>query len=199
MINPLGYLLDTHGHENQSSSLNNLGREARNIDARPQPHDRASEAHKLRNSALVCPELNSTALRLLCITLLELSGSTNRFLLMARYALRSVSCVSGIGISQNRKLSLAYTHHEAKVVGRKGSSNSAIVILHGLFGSKQNNRSISKALARCLNCSVYALDLRNHGDSPHHTEHTYSTMADDVEQFVNENIDGPVTLIGHSM
>ena len=118
---------------------------------------------------------------------------------MARYAVRSIPRLNGIGISQRRKLSLAYTRYGAKAVGRNGSSKSPIVILHGLFGSKQNNRSISRALARCLDCSVYALDLRNHGDSPHHTEHTYSTMADDVEHFVDENIDGPVTLIGHSM
>ena len=118
---------------------------------------------------------------------------------MARHALRSFPRLGDIGVSQRRKLSLAYTRHDVPAVGRKGSSNPVIIILHGLFGSKQNNRSISKALAQHLGSSVYALDLRNHGDSPHHAEHTYSTMADDVEQFVDENIKGPVILIGHSM
>ncbi|KAK4690715.1 hypothetical protein P7C71_g6143, partial [Lecanoromycetidae sp. Uapishka_2] len=89
--------------------------------------------------------------------------------------------------------------------------------MHGLFGSKQNNRSISKALARDLKTPVYALvslcavpknmgfaakfhqDLRNHGDSPHDANHDYQAMADDVEEFVDEHGLKLPTLIGHSM
>lgn len=42
-------------------------------------------------------------------------------------------------------------------------------------------------------------DLRNHGDSPHDPVHTYSSMADDVDQFMDDHgIKHPV-LIGHSM
>ena len=42
-------------------------------------------------------------------------------------------------------------------------------------------------------------DLRNHGDSPHHAVHTYASMADDVEQFIDEHgINRPI-IIGHSM
>ncbi|KAG0135155.1 Alpha/Beta hydrolase protein [Tuber indicum] len=72
--------------------------------------------------------------------------------------------------------------------------------MHGLFGSKQNNHSISKALARDLNRPVYTLDLRNHGESPHTPQHNYEAMAGDVEHFLKENKLGPKTvLIGHSM
>ncbi|KAJ4389141.1 hypothetical protein N0V93_006603 [Gnomoniopsis smithogilvyi] len=71
--------------------------------------------------------------------------------------------------------------------------------MHGLFGSKKNNRSISKALARDLGRSIYALDLRNHGDSPHDPRHDYTAMAEDVSAFIKEHkLDKP-TLIGHSM
>ncbi|OJD15148.1 hypothetical protein AJ78_04573 [Emergomyces pasteurianus Ep9510] len=74
-----------------------------------------------------------------------------------------------------------------------------IVFMHGLFGSKQNNRSISKALGNHLKTRIYALDLRNHGDSPHLPEHDYTTMADDVEEFIhNLKLAKPI-LIGHSM
>lgn len=97
-----------------------------------------------------------------------------------------------------RHLSLAYTHHLPAGVAQN-CRIAPIVILHGLFGSKQNNRSISKALALNLKCSVYALDLRNHGDSPHDTNHSYSAMADDIQEFVEAQALGPVTLIGHSM
>lgn len=103
-----------------------------------------------------------------------------------------------VQISQKRTLRLAYAHYPA--FGRPEHLDIApIVILHGLFGSKQNNRSIGKALSRQLRCSVYALDLRNHGSSPHNADHTYVAMADDVQEFVEGEGLGPVTLLGHSM
>ncbi|KAJ5493401.1 Protein ABHD11 [Penicillium diatomitis] len=74
-----------------------------------------------------------------------------------------------------------------------------IVFLHGLFGSKQNNRTISKALARDLKCRIYNLDLRNHGDSFHAPEHNYSAMAEDVQEFMDQQKLEKSVLIGHSM
>ncbi|EFX01046.1 alpha beta hydrolase fold family [Grosmannia clavigera kw1407] len=74
-----------------------------------------------------------------------------------------------------------------------------IIFLHGLFGSKKNNRSISRALARDLGRYVYAPDARNHGDSPHNPRHDYNAMADDLENFIHEHKLKDVTLIGHSM
>jgi len=71
--------------------------------------------------------------------------------------------------------------------------------MHGLFGSKKNNRGISKALARDLKRPVYAVDLRNHGDSPHDPRHDYVSMADDVAGFIDEHGLQKATLIGHSM
>lgn len=97
-----------------------------------------------------------------------------------------------------RELSLAYTLHEPPK-NTSGHHERPIIIMHGLFGSKQNNRSISKALARDLGVPIYAIDLRNHGDSPHDPEHTYTAMADDVEQFIDEHKLSSATLIGHSM
>ncbi|KAI9700461.1 MAG: hypothetical protein M1836_002476 [Candelina mexicana] len=71
--------------------------------------------------------------------------------------------------------------------------------MHGLFGSKKNNRSISKALARDLSRSVYAIDLRNHGDSAHDPLHNYNAMAEDVEAFIETHELSKPTLMGHSM
>jgi pimeloyl-ACP methyl ester carboxylesterase len=56
-----------------------------------------------------------------------------------------------------------------------------------------------RALARDLGRYVYALDLRNHGESPHHKRHDYEAMADDVQHFISEHNLADTTLIGHSM
>ena len=75
--------------------------------------------------------------------------------------------------TSRRQLSLAYTKHSV-IQSNPEDTHAPLVILHGLFGSKQNNRSISKyaviairqvglksdysrALARDLRRSVYAL------------------------------------------
>jgi pimeloyl-ACP methyl ester carboxylesterase len=50
-----------------------------------------------------------------------------------------------------------------------------------------------------LNRPVYALDLRNHGDSPHSPQHDYLSLADDVAGFMAEHGLQNTTLIGHSM
>ncbi|KAJ2158821.1 hypothetical protein GGF46_003474 [Coemansia sp. RSA 552] len=74
-----------------------------------------------------------------------------------------------------------------------------LVILHGLFGSKQNWRAISKQLAHTLGCSTYSIDLRNHGDSPHQAPHSYTAMSGDIVRFIEEHgLQKPI-LIGHSM
>ncbi|KAL5614201.1 hypothetical protein BROUX41_000040 [Berkeleyomyces rouxiae] len=74
-----------------------------------------------------------------------------------------------------------------------------IVMMHGLFGCKKNNRTISKVLARELRRPVYNIDLRNHGDSPHSERHDYVALAADVFAFISHlEMDKP-TIIGHSM
>lgn len=74
-----------------------------------------------------------------------------------------------------------------------------IIFLHGLFGSKSNNRSISRQLSKLLNCDIYCVDLRNHGDSPHNKRHDYPSMAADIERFIKDNQIIKPILIGHSM
>ncbi|KAJ2306489.1 hypothetical protein IWW55_001430 [Coemansia sp. RSA 2706] len=74
-----------------------------------------------------------------------------------------------------------------------------MVILHGLFGSKQNWRAIAKQLSRTLGCSTYTVDLRNHGDSPHQRPHTYATMASDIVRFIGDHQLARPILLGHSM
>ncbi|KAF2728942.1 alpha/beta-hydrolase [Polyplosphaeria fusca] len=94
-----------------------------------------------------------------------------------------------------RTVDLAFDVHDN---GGK-ATGAPIVVLHGLFGSKKNNRSISKALARDLSRPIYAIDLRNHGDSAHHKIHNYTVLADDTEAFLKKHNLKDATLVGHSM
>jgi len=80
---------------------------------------------------------------------------------------------------------------------REVGEGSPIVILHGLFGSSDNWLSIAKVLSESH--KVYAVDQRNHGQSPHDDTFNYEVMADDLKEFlVQHQIEKPI-VIGHSM
>ncbi|KAK4539991.1 hypothetical protein LTR36_009889 [Oleoguttula mirabilis] len=96
-------------------------------------------------------------------------------------------------------IKLAYDLHEPPDAKEGSSRNAPIIFMHGLFGSKKNNRSMSKVFARDLNRPVYAIDLRNHGDSSHDARHDYTALAEDVELFLQHHGLKNSTLIGHSM
>ncbi|XP_046820074.1 protein ABHD11 isoform X3 [Vespa crabro] len=93
---------------------------------------------------------------------------------------------------------LAYASYESM----KENSNVTIhpiVIMHGLFGSKNNWNSLSKAIHQKSQRKVIAVDARNHGDSPHSSEMSYKHMAKDVVQLLNDLELEKAILIGHSM
>ncbi|KAI1355025.1 alpha beta hydrolase fold family [Xylaria sp. FL0043] len=96
------------------------------------------------------------------------------------------------------RVQLVFDHH-APPKSDRHRQDSPIIFMHGLFGSKKNNRSVSKVLARDLNRHVYAIDLRNHGESEHADRHDYLAMADDVAGFIHDHGLKEPTLIGHSM
>lgn len=72
-----------------------------------------------------------------------------------------------------------------------------IIILHGLFGTLDNWQTIAKQLAE--NYSVYIIDLRNHGRSPHAEPFDYPTMAADLQTFMESHWIYKAHIIGHSM
>ncbi len=77
------------------------------------------------------------------------------------------------------------------------AAGTPVVILHGLLGSSGNWRSIARRLAE--QHRVFALDLRNHGESPHLDSMSYPAMADDVRAFLDTHDIDAATIIGHSM
>lgn len=80
---------------------------------------------------------------------------------------------------------------------RKEGKGSPIVIIHGLYGSSDNWLAISKRLSG--HHTVYAIDLRNHGRSPHHPDHTFSDMVNDLAQFFDDHQIEKAIVLGHSM
>ncbi len=72
-----------------------------------------------------------------------------------------------------------------------------IIILHGLFGSSRNWRSIAGILAEKY--KIITVDLRNHGQSKHTDTMTYFEMADDIQHLMIHLSLDKVSLIGHSM
>lgn len=72
-----------------------------------------------------------------------------------------------------------------------------LIILHGLFGTQENWRTLSKAFAQKF--QVFALDQRNHGRSPHSQIFTYEAMTEDLHEFMREHALASAYLLGHSM
>ena len=78
-----------------------------------------------------------------------------------------------------------------------GAGQPPLVILHGLLGSSRNWLTAGAALARAYH--VFALDLRNHGRSPHAAEMDYTVLVEDVLTWLDAQGFSQVTLLGHSL
>lgn len=78
-----------------------------------------------------------------------------------------------------------------------GAGDPPFVILHGMLGSSRNWLTAGRDLA--AGRRVFALDLRNHGMSPHAQAMSYEVMADDVAGWMEANGVSRAELLGHSM
>jgi esterase len=83
-------------------------------------------------------------------------------------------------------------------LGAPADGRPPVVLLHGLFGSARNVGALQKSLA-ATGKRVIALDLRNHGDSPHAADTGYAAMAADVVETLAALDALPCRLLGHSM
>lgn len=78
-----------------------------------------------------------------------------------------------------------------------GEGKPPLVLIHGLLGSSRNWVTAGKELAS--DYEVFAIDLRNHGDSPHLDSMDFSELAEDVRHFLREQELSHVHLLGHSL
>jgi esterase len=84
-----------------------------------------------------------------------------------------------------------------KLFARISGTGRPMIILHGLFGSSDNWYSLAKVFAQ--NYTVFAVDQRNHGQSPHSDEFDYKLLTDDLLELFQDHKLDPAVIIGHSM
>lgn len=80
-------------------------------------------------------------------------------------------------------------------------SGSPVLFLHGLFGNKNNWRSIARNVSVATGRNSYCLDLRNHGDSlhTHPKESGVLASASDVKYLLDREGLSSCILAGHSL
>lgn len=71
-----------------------------------------------------------------------------------------------------------------------------LLVVHGLYGSARNLGVIARRLADRRD--VFAVDQRNHGQSPWSDRHDYPAMSDDLAEVI-ATIGGRADVLGHSM
>ena len=81
----------------------------------------------------------------------------------------------------------------------KSPQGAPVLVSHGLLGSLSNWSSMCKRISAEVNRKVFAIDLRNHGRSPHSDDMTLDLMSEDVVKCVREKLGGRVCLLGHSL
>ena len=71
-----------------------------------------------------------------------------------------------------------------------------VLLVHGLFGQGRNLGALARRLAERRR--VVTVDMRNHGDSFHDSDHGYPALAADLAGTIAD-VGGRVDLVGHSM
>lgn len=80
---------------------------------------------------------------------------------------------------------------------REYGEGRPLVILHGLFGSRDNWHTVARRLQGKRR--VITADLRNHGRSPHSELFTFPAMASDVVELLSSLKISKADLLGHSL
>lgn len=80
---------------------------------------------------------------------------------------------------------------------KKMGAGKPLIIVHGLFGSADNWFTIARELEKDF--TLYLVDQRNHGDSPHTEVWNYAVMAEDLKDLMEEEGLSSAFFMGHSM
>ena len=69
--------------------------------------------------------------------------------------------------------------------------------MHGLFGSLDNWQTLARKFGE--DHTVFSLDVRNHGRSPHTDIMNYPAMSEDLADFMHDHHIFRASILGHSM
>lgn len=106
-------------------------------------------------------------------------------------------CFSGKVAKLKKNKFTGIVIHYMELFYRKSGQGEPLIILHGLFGSSDNWYSLAKTFS--AHFTVYLVDQRNHGQSPHDAAFNYEVMTKDFEEFVEKHQLERAVIIGHSM
>ena len=97
------------------------------------------------------------------------------------------------------KLSLAYYSLDPHYL--TANKPDPIIMYHSLLTSKDMYQNSVKQLAELTGRTVYLLDMRNHGESPHAdiNNSDLNVVAKDVIDFMDENKLKKAALVGHGV
>jgi len=84
-----------------------------------------------------------------------------------------------------------------KLFFRQSGQGDPLIILHGLFGSSDNWYTLAKVFAQKF--TVFLVDQRNHGQSPHDPGLDYKLLTEDLREFISEQAIRKPVILGHSM
>lgn len=78
-----------------------------------------------------------------------------------------------------------------------GEASETIIIIHGFLGSLDNWHTLATEFSK--DYTVYTVDMRNHGKSPHTENHNIKLMVNDLAEFMEQQNIPSAHIIGHSM
>jgi pimeloyl-ACP methyl ester carboxylesterase len=84
-----------------------------------------------------------------------------------------------------------------KLFFREYGAGPPLFILHGLYGLSDNWVTLARKISSSFR--VIVPDLRNHGQSPHHQEHNYLAISEDINELAAGLGITKFFLAGHSM
>ena len=134
-----------------------------------------------------------------CIIGVSFSGSVIGSIRTAQVAEFNVGARGRMGTMGSTRMPPAAAHTTVPLFHREfgGADGPPLVILHGMLGSSRNWQTVGRDLASGRR--AFALDLRNHGMSPHADDMSYGAMAADVVAWMDGHGIDAAELIGHSM
>lgn len=84
-----------------------------------------------------------------------------------------------------------------KLFCEKQGHGAALIMAHGVFGSHENLGAIARLLVDDF--TLYRVDLRNHGRSPHAATMSYADMAADILELMDDQGLNKAAVLGHSL